>query len=246
VIALELLWWVGWIWFAAWTALPLLLVHWLGPVAGLAAWALLAPWSALLGMAAVHRMLPRVVTGRHRVFADRGSVVWALKGWAPAMYLTLFQPLFFMNAGFQRLALRAFQARLGRGAVATSRTVIREPHLVRIGRDSLVGEFAHLVCSYQLPPTVLTVAEIVIGDEVLIGAYSHLGPGARVDDRTIVEYDVLIGAGTVVGPDCRIGAGTRIYNTVRIGRGAMIGKNCILPTGTVVAEDARIADGTLL
>lgn len=246
MIVLEILWWVGWMWFAAWTALPLLLVTWLGPIAGLAAWALLAPWSALLGMAAVHRMLPHVSPGRHRMFADRGSVVWALKGWAPAMYLTVFQPLFFMNAGFQRVALLAFQARLGRGASATSRTVIREPHLVRIGRGSLVGEFAHLICSYQLPPTVLTVAEIVIGDEVLIGAYCHLGPGARIDHRTIVEHGVGIGAGALIGPDCRIGAGTRIYNLARIGRGVVIGKNCILPTGTVVADDARIPDGTLL
>jgi len=246
VIALELLWWVGWMWFAAWTALPLLLVTWLGPVGGLAGWALLAPWSALLGMAAIHRMLPPVATGRHRLFADRGSVVWALKGWAPAMYLTAFQPLFFMNAGFQRVALRAFQARLGRGAIATSRTVIREPHLVRIGRRSLVGEFAHLVCSYQPRPAVLTVDEIVIGDEVMIGAYSHLGPGARIEDRTIVEYDVFIGAGTVIGSDCRIGSGTRIYNAARIGRGVVIGKDCILPTGAVVADGATIAEGTRL
>jgi hypothetical protein len=157
VILLNLLWWLGWAWFVAWTALPLVLLPELGPLAGGLAWAVLAPWSSLFGVATVHRLLPKGASGRHQMFADPGSVQWALKGWAPGLYLTVFQPVFFLSPAFQRVALGAFQARLGAGATVTSRTVLREPHRVRIGRGSVIGEFAHLVTSYQPRPHVLIV-----------------------------------------------------------------------------------------
>jgi len=245
VIALDLLWWVGWLYFAAWVALPLTLVGVVGPVLGGMAWVLLAPWSALIGMASAHRLLPVAEEGIFELFADRGSTRWALKGWAPAVYLTVFQPVFFLTPSFQRVALRAFGSRLGAGAQVTTRTSIREPHLIEIGRDSLVGEFAHLACSYQPRPGLLVVAGIRIGDGVLIGAHSVLCAGCRVGARSIVEYHVSIGAHTTIGEDCRIGAATLILNKVRVGRGAHIGKSCVIASGAVVPDGARLPDGTV-
>jgi acetyltransferase-like isoleucine patch superfamily enzyme len=245
VILLEVLWWAGWVWFAAWAALPLAALPALGPVAGVVAWAVLAPWSALLGMAGVHRLLPASREGRFRMFADRGSVRWALNGWAPSVYLTVFQPVFFLTPGFARVALRAFGARLGPGARVTTRTSIREPHLVRIGRNSLVGEYVHLVCSYQPRTGLLHVEGIVIGDDVLIGAHGVLAPGARVGDRSVVEYGVTIGARSTVGADARIGANTCLYNGVRVGDGVHVGKGCHLLPGSVVPDGTRIGDGVV-
>ncbi len=245
MIALDLLWWVGWVWFAAWAALPLTLVPVLGPFAGTVVAALLAPWSALLGMALAHRLLPPAEEGTFRLFADRGSTRWALKGWAPSVYLAVFQPVFLLIPSFQRIALGAFGARLASGAQVTSRTRIREPHLVEIGSGSLVGEFAHLVCSYQPRPRCLVVARIQIDDEVLIGAYSVLCAGCRVGTGTIVEYHVSIGAGTTIGEGSRIGAGTLILNHVRIGRRVRVGKSCVIPTGAEIPDGTRLADGTV-
>jgi len=243
---LELLWWAGWMWCAAWVALPLLAMPLLGPVAGVVAWALLAPWTALLGMAALHRVLPRGEAGTFRLPGDRGSVRWALKGWAPSVYLTLFQPLLFTSRSFQRIALRAFGARLGPGAWLTSRTIAREPHHLRVGARTLVGEYAHLACSYQPRPGLLVVADIVIGDDSLVSAYCHLAPGVTVGSRCVLEHAVAISARTVIGDDSRIGAGTTIYTAARIGRNVSIGKNCLIPSGAVVADGARIPDFTVL
>lgn len=246
MIALDLLWWLGWAWLAAWAALPLLLLPWLGPVGGFVAWAVLAPWSALVGMAGMHRLLPRSEPGRFRLFADSGAVRWALKGWAPSAYLAVFQPVFFMSEGFQRLVLRAFGARLGVGALVTSRTVIREPHHVQIGAGSLLGEFVHLAPAYQPRPKLLVVADIVIGDAVLIGAHSVLAPGASVGHRSILEHAVSIGAHVVIGDDVRIGGGSTLYTGVRVGNRAVIGKACVIPAGTVIPAGAVIPDGSVL
>jgi acetyltransferase-like isoleucine patch superfamily enzyme len=246
LIILDLLWWLGWAWFALWVALPLLLLPRLGAVPGAIAWAVLAPWTALFGMAVLHRMLPPSRPGRFRMFADRGSRCWALRTWAPGVYLTVFQPVFFLSPAFQRLALRAFGAQLGAGALVTSRTVLREPHHVRIGAGSLVGEFVHLAPSYQLRAGRLEVGTIVIGDGVLIGAHSVLAPGAQVGHHVVLEHAVSLGAHSVIGDRARIGGGSFLYSAVRVGVGAVIGKGCIVPAGTVIPAGARIPDGTVL
>ena len=171
---------------------------------------------------------------------------WALKQWAPSLYLTVFQPVFGQSERFLRLALRAFGATLGADALVTSRTIVREPHHVHIGAGSLVGEYAHLVCSYQVRRGVLVVGRITIGDDVLIGAYSHLGPGVRIGSGSRLEYAVTIGAHSIVGPNTRIGAGTAVYSGVRIGSDVTIGKGCLVPPGTHLADGSRIPDGTVV
>lgn len=246
MLILELLWWAGLGWLAAWTTLPLLAVFAVGPVAGLVAGAVLAPWTALLGTALVHRLLPRCEPGTYRLPGDAGALRWALSGWAPSVYLTVFQPLFFHSRAFQRLALTALGARFGPGAWVTSRTVIREPQHVRIGANTLVGEFAHLICSYQPRPGLLHVAEIAIGDDCLIGAYCHIGPGATIGSGCTIEHAVALGGWARVGDGTRIGAGTHIYNRARIGSGVRIGKDCFIPSGAVVPDGARLPDGTAL
>jgi len=246
VILLNLLWWLGWAWFVAWTALPLVLLPELGPLAGGVAWAVLAPWSSLFGMATVHRLLPKGASGRHQMFADPGSVQWALKGWAPGLYLTVFQPVFFLSPAFQRVALGAFQARLGAGATVTSRTVLREPHRVRIGRGSVIGEFAHLVTSYQPRPHVLIVGEIDIGDDVLIAGYCHLAMGVRIGDGSILEHEVRVGPGCVVGNSARVGHGTLLCARSQVGVGAIIGSRCLILADTVIPDGARVPDGATI
>jgi len=245
MIALEVLWWLGWVWFAAWAALPLALVRVTGLLPGVILWAVLAPWTALFGMAAVHRLLPAAEPGTFRMFADRGSIRWALKGWAPTLYLSVFQPVFFLSPFFQHVVLRAFGAQLGAGAQVTTRTSIREPHLVRIGRDSMVGEHVHLATSFQPKPHTLVVAAIEIGDDVLIGGYSLLGAGCRVGSRSILELKVALGSQATVGDDTRIGAGTHIRNRARIGSSVRIGKECSIAFGAVVPDGTRLPDGSV-
>lgn len=246
MIVLDVLWWVGLAWFAVWTALPLLLVPLLGTLPGAVAWLLLAPWTSLFGMALVHRLLPTSMPGSFRLFADAGAIHWALKGWAPSLYLTVFQSVYFMSERFQRTTLRAFGAQLGSRARLTSRTAIREPHHVRVGTGSLIGEYVHLVCSYQPRIGLLVVGRIDIGERVLVGAHSHVGPGACIGDDAFLEYSVRVGAHSSVGAGTRIGAGTAIYNSVRIGSGVTIGKGCLIRSGEVIPDGTLLPDGAVV
>jgi carbonic anhydrase/acetyltransferase-like protein (isoleucine patch superfamily) len=243
---LDLLWWLGWVWLAAWTAAPLLLLPVLGPPAGFIAAAVLAPWSALLGMGAAYRVLPRSVCGTFRFPHDRRSMRWVVSSWAPAMYLAVFQPVFFNSRGFQRIVLRVFGARLGAGAWVTSRTVLREPGHVRIGARSLVGEHAHLICSFQPRPGLMVVGDIVIGDDTLVGGYAHVAAGTQIGDRCVIEHAAAVGARVRIGNDARIGAGSAVYNGARIGRGVHIGKHCVIARGAILEDGARVPDGAVV
>jgi acetyltransferase-like isoleucine patch superfamily enzyme len=243
---LDLLWWLGWAFCAALIALPLVFIPVLGPVAGFVLWALLAPWTALGGLALARRALPRSHPGKFQIPGDSGSTRWAMAGWAPSVYLTLFQPLFFLSVGFQRLALRAFGATLGPGAWVTSRTIIREPHHVTIGARSLIGEYAHLICSFQPCPGLLIVGPILIGDDTLVGGHCHLAPGVIVGSRCTLEHAAAVGPRTRIGDDTHIGASTVIYGSARIGRGVTIGRHCVIASGTIVPDGARLPDATML
>ncbi len=242
---LELLWWVGLAYIAAWAALPLLLIPLVGIYAGVVLGCVLMPWSALLGVALLQRALPDVAPGRYRMFDDPGSVRWAIRGWAPAVFLTLFQPLCFMSRWYQRLALRALGARLGVGAWVTSRTVIREPHLVSIGAGSLIGEWVHVICSYQIRPGLLLVGRVEVGDRVMIGAFSHVGPGARIGSRSLLEYGVSVSPRVTIGEDARIGAQTVLHSGARVGNGVRIGRACRVLENAVVPDGARLPDHTM-
>jgi len=243
---LDVCWWLGALYCAAWVALPLALIPVAGAPAALLLWPVLAPWSALAGLSAAHRLLPRSAPGTYRVGRDAGALCWAAKQWAPSLFLTVFQPVFGQSERFLRLALRAFGARLGPRAHVTSRTILREPHHVRLGADTLIGEYAHLIASYQPRTGILVVAPLSIGDGTMVGGYTQIGPGTRIGSACVIGHDVRIAAQVTIGNRTRIGAGTSIYNLARIGSGARIGKGCFIPAGAVIEDGARIPDGTIL
>ncbi len=243
---LDLAWWAGLAFFAACAASPLLLLPLVGPVLGFVAWVVLAPFTALAGLAAVHRLLPASEPGTFRVGSDAGATRWALGLWAPSVYLAVFQPLYFQSAALQRLVLRAFGAELADDALLTSRTVVREPQLLHVGARSVVGEFVHLATSLQPRPGLLVVGRIHIDDDVLVGGYTHVGPGARIGPRAIIEHRVTVGPHTTIGAGSRIGADSTIWSHVRVGVGVTIGKSCLIASGVEIADGTQIPDGTVV
>jgi acetyltransferase-like isoleucine patch superfamily enzyme len=245
MIVLDLAWWVGAGWFAAWVVLPFAALSPLGVLPALAGGVVLAPWSSLLGVTLVHRLLPASEPGRFSP-GQAGWVRWALKQWAPSLYLTVFQPVFGQSERFLRLALRAFGATLGEGALITSRTVVREPHHVHVGARSVVGEYVHLATSYQPRRGMLIVGRITIGDDVMISAYTHIAPGATIGSGCVVEHAARIGGATRIGGNTRVGAGAAIYNQVVIGAGVTIGKCCVVLSGARIEDGAEIPDGTVV
>ena len=68
------------------------------------------------------------------------------------------------------------------------------PELIRIGRNSIIG-FNTTILAHEYLVDEYRLGEVVIGDEVMIGANSLILPGVHIGDRAVVA------AGSVVTKD---------------------------------------------
>ena len=71
----------------------------------------------------------------------------------------------------------------------------------------------------------------VIGTNVYIGAFSHIG------DNAIIEDDVKIFPNTTIGDRSEIKKGTILYSGVKIYADTKIGEHCIVHAGTIIGSD---------
>jgi len=81
-----------------------------------------------------------------------------------------------------------------------------------------------------------------IGNNVVIGDYSYIGPGVTIGDNTIIHTNVSIYPNVTIKNDCFIYAGVIVMEN------CIVGNNCLLQPGAVVGCDgfgfAPEKDGT--
>ena len=68
---------------------------------------------------------------------------------------------------------------------------------------------------------------------------SQIHPTAVIDESAELASDVVVGAYTVIGPNVRVGAGTTIGPHVHIVRDTTIGENCAVHHGAAVGGDPQ-------
>ncbi|WP_044641261.1 acyltransferase [Risungbinella massiliensis] len=73
------------------------------------------------------------------------------------------------------------------------------PEKIRVGKNSIIG-YNTTILTHEYLIDEYRVGEVVIGDEVMIGANTTILPGIRIGDRAV------IGAGSVVTKDVPAGA----------------------------------------
>ena len=72
---------------------------------------------------------------------------------------------------------------------------------VRIHEDVYVGAYAVIEPGAVVHPNAQILPHTVIGEDVVVGEYTEIGPNSTVLARTIVGARCKIGAGTVIGSD---------------------------------------------
>jgi acetyltransferase-like isoleucine patch superfamily enzyme len=116
-------------------------------------------------------------------------------------YLILFYPV--MRSGampvpLMRLFYLALGARLGDNTYSSG--IILDPPMIRIGANSIVGQYALLV-PHVIEGRKLAHYPIEIGDNVTVGAHAVV-----LSDVTIGN-DAIVATGAIVSKGTRIGAG---------------------------------------
>lgn len=80
-------------------------------------------------------------------------------------------------------------------------------------------------------PSAVVSADVVLGDQVSIGAHAVLEPGVIVGAGTSIGAGSVIGAGTVIGCECRVAANVSIMHSV------LIGDQVQIESGAVIGAD---------
>lgn len=154
--------------------------------------------AGLLGLALAHLyltppLLHRLLGGPRRLPRGRFGVdspeflLW----WRAAQLQTIFnrlpalEELLRLLPGVYSLWLRLWGARVGRLVYWTPGVAIADRSLVAVGDRVVFGAavrvMPHLVAPDGDGRTTLLVAPVTIGDDALVGGYSLLTPGARVE-----------------------------------------------------------------
>jgi bifunctional UDP-N-acetylglucosamine pyrophosphorylase / glucosamine-1-phosphate N-acetyltransferase len=101
----------------------------------------------------------------------------------------------------------------------------------RIGRACRIGPAAHILASHigeRCQIISSTLEHSVVGDDVSIGPYAHLRPGARVGPRSHIGNYAEIKGST-------LGSGSRMHHFGYIGD-AQVGENVNIGAGTVTCN----------
>lgn len=130
---------------------------------------------------------------------------------------------------------------IGNNVFAGSNSIIRtRGRALTIGAGTRIGSNC----------IVATDSELVLGNDVLIGAFTYLcGAGSHNFDRKdvpIINQGCIEGKGIVVGDGAWIGAHTTVLDGVSIGEGAIVGANSLVkkdlpPFSVSYGSPARVA-----
>lgn len=103
---------------------------------------------------------------------------------------------------------------------------------VRIGNGGNIGSYCRIASQ----------SAVEIGESVLVGAYSYIGPGNHQtgdDDKPLISRDMENKGGVRIGRHAWIGAGVTILDGVKIGERAIVGAHSLVlndvPEGATVA-----------
>ncbi len=104
-----------------------------------------------------------------------------------------------------------------------------------------VAEAVEQVGSWLAPPpivpepgihnTAVVADDVIMGDDVAIGACAVVEAGVRLGGQTIVGAGCYVGHETVIGSECRL------YPNVTVRERTRIGNNTIIHSGTVIGSD---------
>lgn len=111
-------------------------------------------------------------------------------------------------------------------------TLAAKDGVIELGAGSNIGSYCRIA----------TQSSVRLGESVLVGAYSYIGPGNHQQDasgRSLIESEMEIKGGVEIGSHAWIGAGVTILDGVKIGERAVVGAHSLVlsdvPAGATVA-----------
>ncbi len=100
-------------------------------------------------------------------------------------------------------------------------SAISDPYLIEIEDGCTVGMGTYLVPHY-IAKGNLVLSPIKIGKNVMVGAWSRIGPGVTIGDNTSLDVDVSLLPHVSIPKDCKIQIGAILDRSVPLTEGCII------------------------
>lgn len=140
------------------------------------------------------------------LLTSRRAIAWfVLDRIMKMIYRSPFRVLLEANNLLRLLFYRGMGARVDWTLLTGQGVKLTEPWLVTIGRNVTLGDGAH-VTAHKVEGNVVTLEEIEIGKETVIGAGAIVFPGCRIGDNVTVGAKSTVSQRTVI-PDGEVWVG---------------------------------------
>lgn len=181
---------------------------------------------------------PKLVTGRMKVGVNKEYLGFALNSVFHGIFFT--SPiaaqtgiLFYLATLYYRL----MGMKVGRGVLFGSNIVIRQPELIEIGDNVVLGIGSIISCHVTPNGKTHIQGKIKIGNNSLLGSYAQLAPDIEIGNNTVVGHRTHVYSGTKIGNNVQIGM------ECRIGIGVTIPDNVVIKSNTVIKRGDKIQSG---
>lgn len=84
---------------------------------------------------------------------------------------------------------------------------------------------------WSVHPSSIIDPSVQIPEKISIGAFTYIGPGAKLAKGCIIESHVTLGPNVVLGENCHIHAGARLL------KGTEVGNRCVIQANSVIGSD---------
>lgn len=170
----------------------------------------------ILQMSLIRLVSPRVQPGIFKKFSKGNffALVW-MTGLNNVLFAMPFMRTVNFIAALRYLYYRGQGMKTHFGNWISVDAVIMDPWLVTLGRNVNIGGMAAITCHVALQDAML-IMPVTIGDNVVVGAASKIGPGVEIGDGALIGADaglglkVKVGEGAYVEPFSRVEAYTVI------------------------------------
>ena len=145
--------------------------------------------------------LPKVTPGKFHHTSDEAKL-YAVVMVSPAIYKSLLKGFSFVPHLYSMLlarALRFYGLECGSNVYIASGAVL-DSHLVSIGDNSFVGMRA-IISSHANENRILTLSPVKIGNNVTIGGYAIIAPGAQIGDNSIIGIHSFVKKNQIIPPN---------------------------------------------
>ncbi len=106
----------------------------------------------------------------------------------------VFKMLRLIDGGkFKNVVYRFFGVRIGKDVFIAPHVYIDEmfPELILIGDGTIIGEHS-AIFAHEFTIKHLRVGKVIIGSQVVVGAFSIVRSGVSVGDRSVIAMDTLV------------------------------------------------------